>query len=74
MPAGPTPMADVAQAARELQGAGQAVRQIGNRTFYRRDDQWVDSQVSEAQQKNARRIKQFSDEYFALAREHGKTC
>ncbi len=73
MPAGPAPMADVAQAARELQGVGQAVRQIGNRTFYRRDDQWVDSQVSEAQQKNARRIQQFSDEYFALAREHGKT-
>jgi hypothetical protein len=73
MPAGAAPMADVAKSAEELKGAGQAVRQIANRTFYRRGEQWVDSRVTEAQEQNARRVKQFSDEYFALARDHGKT-
>ncbi len=65
--------ADVANAAEELKEAGQAVRQIANRTFYRRGEQWVDSRVTETQEQNARRIKQFSDEYFALARDHGRT-
>ncbi len=73
MPASAAPMADVAKSAEELKGAGQAVRQIANRTFYRRGKQWVDSRVTEAQEQNARRVKQFSDEYFALARDHGKT-
>ena len=53
--------------------AGQNVRQIGNRTFYRRDNRWVDSQVTKAQAANARRIKQFSDEYFKLAESHGRS-
>jgi Ca-activated chloride channel family protein len=70
---GAAPMADVAKSAEELKGAGQSVRQIANRTFYRRGEQWVDSRVTEAQEKNARRVKQFSDEYFALARDHGRT-
>ena len=34
---------------------------------------WVDSQLSSQQEANARRIKQFSDEYFELARRHGRT-
>jgi Ca-activated chloride channel homolog len=53
---------------REARAAVQNVRNVGNRTFFRRDGQWVDSQVTKAQQQNARRIKQFSDEYFELAR------
>ena len=61
------------EAAKELSEAGQNVRQIGNRTFYRRQDRWVDSQVTKAQEANARRIKQFSDEYFKLAETHGRT-
>ena len=65
--------ADVANAAEELKEAGQTVRQIANRTFYRRGEQWVDSRVTETQEQNARHIKQFSDEYFALARDHGRT-
>ncbi len=73
MPGRAAPMADVAKSAEELKGAAQAVRQIANRTFYRRGEQWVDSRVTEAQEQNARRVKQFSDEYFALARDHGKT-
>ncbi len=70
---GAAPPADIARASEELKGAGQTVRQVANRTFYRRGEQWVDSRVTEAQERNARRVKQFSDEYFALARDHGRT-
>ncbi len=57
---------------KEAAAAQQNVRQIGGRTFFRREGQWVDSQVTEPQQRQARRIKQFSDEYFALVRAHGR--
>jgi Ca-activated chloride channel family protein len=60
------------QARREAEVAGQNVRNIGNRTFYQRRGQWVDSLVTKKQEANATRIKQFSDEYFALARRYGK--
>ncbi|MGD0899549.1 MAG: VIT and VWA domain-containing protein [Thermoguttaceae bacterium] len=56
----------------EAKKAQENVRSIGSRTFFRRDSQWVDSRLSKDQQKNAKRIKQFSDEYFALARQHGR--
>jgi len=56
----------------ELEAAQQTVRQIGSRTFYFRQGQWVDSQVPDDQQAKARRIKQFSDEYFELVRRHGR--
>ena len=52
--------------------AKQTVRNIGNRTFYLRDKQWVDSTLSEKQEKNPQRVKQFSDEYFALAKRFGR--
>jgi hypothetical protein len=57
----------------EAKAAQQNVRDIGGRTFYRRSGQWVDSRLTEKQQQNAKRIKQFSDEYFALARQYGRT-
>jgi Ca-activated chloride channel family protein len=61
----------------EVQGeadkAQESVRNIGNRTFYRRQNQWVDSQVTPTQQQNARKIKQFSQEYFDLANRYGHT-
>jgi Ca-activated chloride channel family protein len=60
------------KAKKELSEAGKNMRQLGNRTFYRRDGQWVDSQVTKDQETNARRVKQFSDEYFELARTHGR--
>jgi len=56
----------------EIRQAQQTVRQIANRAFYLREGQWVDSTATEAQQKNAVRVKQFSDEYFRLAKHHGK--
>ncbi len=48
------------------------MRQIGNRNFFRRNGQWVDSQVTKKQAANAQRVKQFSDEYFKLAETHGR--
>ncbi len=49
----------------------QAVKNVGTKSFYRRGQRWVDSSVTEAQEKQAKRIKQFSDEYFKLAEKHG---
>ncbi len=60
------------QVVREAEKARQTIRNIGNRTFYQRKGQWVDSQVTDKQEASAKRIKQFSDEYFALARRHGR--
>jgi Ca-activated chloride channel family protein len=57
----------------EAEQAQAAVRNVGNRTFYRRQNQWVDSQVTPAQQQNARKIKQFSQAYFDLANRYGKS-
>ncbi len=61
------------RAREELQEAQQTVRQIGSRTFYLRQGQWVDSRIPDDQQSPARRIKQFSDEYFELVRRHGRS-
>jgi Ca-activated chloride channel family protein len=61
------------QVGAEAKAAQQNVRNIGDRTFFRRNGQWVDSRLSKDQQQNAKRIKQFSDEYFALAGRYGRT-
>jgi len=64
---------DFAQEARQEAGkARENVRNLGNRTFFRRDGQWIDSQVTNEQKSNARRVKQFSPEYFDLANRHGR--
>ena len=49
----------------------EAVRNVGAKSFYRRGKRWVDADVSESQEKKAIRVKQFSDEYFALAEQQG---
>ncbi|MBN2578468.1 MAG: VWA domain-containing protein [Pirellulales bacterium] len=69
----PAAAAYAPQAANELANARQNVRQVGNRTFYQRNHQWIDSLVTKEQGKNARKIKQFSPEYFELANRHGRT-
>ena len=48
------------------------VRNIGEKCFYKRGDQWVDSTISDELAKKARHVKQFSDDYFRLAEKHGK--
>jgi Ca-activated chloride channel homolog len=63
---------DLAKAKQEEQTAQENIRQVGNRAFYRRAGQWVDSTVTKDQEKAAARVKQFSDEYFKLARQHGR--
>ncbi|MEX2118283.1 MAG: VIT domain-containing protein [Pirellulales bacterium] len=52
--------------------ADEAVRQVGAKSFYRRGKRWVDSTVTDELEKKARRIEQFSDEYFELAERHGR--
>lgn len=50
-----------------------SVRNIGQKTFFFKNKQWQDSVVNDEQVKNARRVKQFSTEYFDLAASHGGT-
>ncbi len=47
-------------------------RNVGNKSFFLRGSQWIDSTVTEEQTKKARRVTQFTDEYFELARKHGR--
>lgn len=61
------------EADREMLQAQQNVRQIGNRAFYRRANQWVDSTLTKEQEAKPIRVKQFSREYFDLARRHGRS-
>jgi Ca-activated chloride channel family protein len=64
------PEAEVA--GREAKSAEKNMRNVGDRTFFRREGRWVDSKVTKDQETNAKRVKQFSDEYFKLAETHGK--
>jgi Ca-activated chloride channel homolog len=45
---------------------------VGRKTFFRRGEQWVDSSMTEAEQKAAKRIERYSREYFDLVERHGK--
>jgi hypothetical protein len=47
------------------------VQNVGQKTFYRRQNQWRDASVTPEQEKKAQRIKQYSPEYFDLAAKHG---
>lgn len=49
------------------------VRNIANQAFYLKNGTWEDASVSESQLKNIKVVKQFSDEYFSLVAEHGKS-
>ncbi len=50
----------------------ESCRSVGNKAFFRRDARWVDSTVTEEQEKNAVAIVQFSDDYFKLASSKGR--
>jgi Ca-activated chloride channel family protein len=52
---------------------GDRVQNVGLKCFFKRDNRWVDSTVTEEQIANAVKVRQFSDEYFALAEKHGRT-
>lgn len=47
-------------------------RQIGRKTFFQRGDRLVDSTVTEAQEKTAKKIERYSREYFDLVEKYGK--
>src|SRR3954468_16916729 len=47
-------------------------RQIGRKTFFQRGDRLVDSTVTEAQEKSAKKIERYSREYFDLVERYGK--
>lgn len=48
-----------------------SVLSLGQKTFYRRNKQWRDGSVTPEQEKQAKRVKQFSPEYFELANKNG---
>ncbi|MCE9605935.1 MAG: VWA domain-containing protein [Planctomycetia bacterium] len=58
-------------AAKDVAVEVKSVRSIGDKAFYQRGAQWVDSTVTDEQKKNARRCEQFSREYFDLAAKYG---
>jgi Ca-activated chloride channel family protein len=62
----------LSKADEEAKKARNTIRQVANRTFYLRQGQWIDSKLTAEQQKDPKRIKQFSDEYFALAKKYGR--
>jgi hypothetical protein len=49
----------------------EAIKNVGAKSFYRRGKRWVDADVTEEQEKKSIRLKQFSDDYFKLAEQHG---
>jgi Ca-activated chloride channel family protein len=51
----------------------QKVQTIGSQTFFYRNNQWVDTSVTAEQEKNVKKIKQFSDEYFKLIKDNGRS-
>lgn len=70
-PAGSRPVVVTEEDGR--QHVATSIRQVGRKTFFRRSGQWKDSTVTEKQETDATRIKQFSREYFDLAASHGGT-
>ena len=50
-----------------------SVRNVGQKTFFLKEQRWQDSTVTPEQAKNAVRVAQFSSEYFDLAASHGGT-
>jgi Ca-activated chloride channel family protein len=50
------------------EAVAETVRQVGSKTFYYRDRGWIDSAVGADEEGRAVVLKQFSDDYFKLAR------
>ena len=48
--------------------ASATVRRVGTKTFYFKDDGWIDSAVGPEELGKAVVLKQFSDDFFTLAR------
>lgn len=75
-PPAPGVMADLAP---ESVGSGatqnrEKIRSVAGKTFFFKNGVWVDSSITEKQEKEQKpiEIKQFSDEYFALVAKNGQ--
>jgi Ca-activated chloride channel homolog len=62
---------NAAQASAPAQPQRQEMQQVGQKTFFRKQGLWQDSTVTAAQASQAKRIVQFSKEYFDLAAANG---
>jgi len=69
-PAAGAPVYADAKSDRQVQVS--TVMNVGARSFYRRDNKWVDSRVTEKMRSEPIKIKRYSKEYFALIHKHGK--
>jgi Ca-activated chloride channel family protein len=49
-----------------------AVQHVGLKCFYHQNERWVDSKLSEEQEKNCIKIERYSDAFFDLVEKHGK--
>jgi len=56
----------------DRQEAAQNIRQIGRKTFFQRGDRWVDSSVTEEDEKSAQQVERFSRQYFDLVERYGR--
>jgi Ca-activated chloride channel family protein len=63
-PAGPVAGLEDGQA----RSATDNIRNVGTKTFYRKAERWVDSEVKPEEDAKAIVLEQFSDEFFKLAR------
>lgn len=70
--AGVAPGAAAEMARTELGRIQASIRQLGDRTFFRRGERWVQSTITEEQEKRARRVQMFSDEFFRLVNRYGR--
>lgn len=50
------------------QSVAQNVKYVGNKTFYNKNNTWVDADATKKDQQNAVTIKLYSDDYFKLAK------
>jgi len=52
----------------EAQNVQTKLRQVGSKTFYFKENRWIDSMVMPEEDAKAKLIRQFSDDFFNLAR------
>ena len=52
----------------EAQNVQTKLRQVGSKTFYFKENRWIDSTVKPDEDAKAKLIRQFSDDFFNLAR------
>jgi len=59
-------------AEQDKQVVADSVITVGRKTLFRKGERWVDSTVSDEEEKSARQIERYSREYFDLVTRHGK--